>query len=93
MKYIPIDASFLNSCTQTFLDSCFYKPDDSWLFPITIKTCKSHIVCLVGQKKQLEVSQDSLGNGFIASFDLDSKLELFGYMKNNVLDVFVRLKH
>ena len=91
MQQILIDASFLDSCFQTFLNSSFYETADDSFFPLKYETIIHNFIGLFKKIKKIEISQYSSYTGFIASFYLDGQLELFAYVKDGMIDIFIDL--
>ena len=92
MLHIPIDASFLDSCLQSFLTTHFYTPDLAIFFPLTYETIDSDFIRPVREKKKLKPSRFSSYTGFIASFYYNAQLEIFGYLQEGILRDFIKLE-
>ena len=91
-QQIPIDASFLDSCLYTFLDTRFNKPTNITL-PISYETIDSDCIRPVREKNKLKPSNFSSYTGFIASFYPGNQLEIFGYLTDGILDNFIKLEY
>lgn len=92
MLQIPIDASFLDLCLQSFLNTHLYTPDITMFFPLTYETIDSDFIRPIWEKKKLKPSRFSSHTGFIASFYHNNQLEIFGYLQEGILWDFIKLE-